>query len=137
MMDRNESQDAPIPFEDKIKFNTKLPPLGASGPREAGISPAPASTVVPSSQIHTFESESKLGRPDTMQFKRPLTTGTGATRMKTFHTKLADAAMKYLEDQINEWLDASPDILVKFCTTTVGVVEGKRAEPHLIITVWY
>ena len=45
--------------------------------------------------------------------------------------------MNYLDGLINDWLDEHPDIEVKFSNTTVGVVEGKRAEPHLIITVWY
>ncbi len=137
MTDKNEFQDSPIPFEDKIKLNTKLPPLGSSSPNHAAASPPPPGNVVPSSHIHTFESESKLSRQENIQYKRPLTTGTGATRVRTFHTKLADAAIKYLDDQVNEWLDDNPDILIKFCTTTVGVVEGKRAEQHLIVTVWY
>ena len=29
------------------------------------------------------------------------------------------------------------DIEIKFSTSTVGMVEGKKTEPHLIISVWY
>ena len=90
------------------------------------------------SRIRTFESESTLATGSETKFKRPISkTGQGATRVRTFHTKLVDAAIKFLESQINDWLDSNPDIEVKFSNTTVGVVEGKRAEPHLIITIWY
>lgn len=91
------------------------------------------------SKIHAFSSDSGIsakGKGHT--YKRPLNvTGRGATRVRTFHAKLSDTAMSYLEGLINDWLDEHPDIEVKFSNTTVGVVEGKRAEPHLIITVWY
>ena len=71
-------------------------------------------------------------------FKRPLLPfDQGATRVRTFHIRLSDKAMSYLDEQINEWLDNSPDVAVKFTNTTVGMVEGKKIEPHLIITVWY
>jgi len=87
-------------------------------------------------QIRTFESDSQLDQ--TKEFKRALIkTGNGATRVRTFHSKLSDKAMHYLDEQINEWLDNNTDIEVKFSNTTVGVVEGKKTEPHVIVTVWY
>ena len=71
-------------------------------------------------------------------FKRPLRkTGKGATRVRTFHTKMSDNAMHYLDGLINDWLDEHEDIEVKFSNTIVGIVEGKKAEPHLIVTIWY
>lgn len=60
-----------------------------------------------------------------------------ATRCRTFHTKLTDAALTYLNDQINAWVDENRDVEIKFATSTIGVVEGKHADPHLIITVFY
>ncbi len=75
---------------------------------------------------------------DESSYKRPLNkSGTGATRVRTFHTKMSDNAMHYLDGLINEWLDAHEEVEVKFSNTTVGVVEGKKAEPHLIVTLWY
>ena len=32
---------------------------------------------------------------------------------------------------------AHPDIEVKFCNTTVGILEAKKAEPNLLVTIWY
>ncbi|MEP0846705.1 MAG: hypothetical protein HRF50_07765 [Phycisphaerae bacterium] len=72
------------------------------------------------------------------QFRRPLLAGSPcATRCKTFHGKLTDAAIAYLNEQINEWADSHDDVEIKFAQTTVGIVEGKHSEPHLIITVFY
>ncbi len=69
---------------------------------------------------------------------RPLLTGSpNATRCRTFHSKLADAAMAYMNQQINEWADHRDDIEIKFATSCIGVVEGKHADPHLIVTVFY
>jgi len=72
-------------------------------------------------------------------FKRPITgPGHGATRVHTFHTKLADKTLHLLDEAINEWIDEHPEVEVKFCTSTVGLVEGKiKNDPHLIVSLWY
>lgn len=71
-------------------------------------------------------------------FRRPLLRNTAnATRCRTFHAKLTDAAFVHLNDQINEWVDGSDEIEIKFATSSVGVVEGKHPDPHLIVTVFY
>ncbi len=63
--------------------------------------------------------------------------GKGATRCRVFHAKLNDASMAYMTDQINAWVDAHENIVIKFVSTNIGVVEGKHADPHLIVTVFY
>lgn len=68
--------------------------------------------------------------------RTPNTTGTGAIHVRTFHTKLTDEALVYLDQTINEWLDAHPQYEVKFVTTTIGEFTGKVREPHLICQVW-
>ena len=69
--------------------------------------------------------------------KRPLNvTGQGATRTRTFHSKLNDAALALLDQAINEWID-SGGIEVKCVSSCIGVFEGKKPEPHLILTVCY
>jgi hypothetical protein len=75
---------------------------------------------------------------DTSGLKRKVNvTGQGATRCRTFHAKLNDSSLAYLNNQINEWADSDPQIEIKFATTSVGVVEGKHAEQHLLVTVFY
>ncbi len=66
----------------------------------------------------------------------PNTTGQGAIHVKTFHAKLTDDALTYMDQVINEWLDAHPQYEVKFVNSTVGILTGKLKEPHLICQVW-
>ena len=127
----------PIPLDEGAEKPSTPPPGEAEEDLFKPAGGAKASAE-PSSKIRTFASESTLGKRAAGAAHRALNkTGQGATRLRTFHAKLADASLQYMEDQINEWLDGHPDVEVKFAETTVGVVEGKRAEPHLIITVWY
>jgi hypothetical protein len=68
--------------------------------------------------------------------RTPNTTGLGAVHVKTFHGKLTDDALAYLDQCINEWLDSHPQYEVKFVTSTVGMLTSKLQEPHLICQVW-
>ena len=77
------------------------------------------------------------GNVSDMKFRRPLNVdGSGATRCKIFHSKIADAPLKVMEHHINEWLD-SDKVEAKFVSTCVGVLQGKSSEPNVIITIWY
>jgi hypothetical protein len=78
------------------------------------------------------------GAAKAREFKRKaITSGTGACRVKTFHGKLSDQGMQYLDDAINDWLDNHPEVEVKFVTSSVGTFEGKIREPALVLNVWY
>ena len=68
--------------------------------------------------------------------RTPNATGTGATHVKTFHSKLTDDALIYVDTQVNAWLDEHPEFEVKLVTTTIGTFTGKVKEPHLICQVW-
>ena len=89
--------------------------------------------------IRAFASGVQTGATGTReQYRRGLLTGSAsATRCRTFHTKLNDASFAHLNEQINEWVDAHDEIEIKFATSVIGVVEGKHADPHLIVTVFY
>jgi hypothetical protein len=92
----------------------------------------------PSAQIHGFSGGEMLAHSAEHAFKRPLLHGTRvATRCRTFHCKLTDASFANLNEQINEWVDEHEDIEIKFALSNIGVVEGKHADPHLIVTVFY
>ena len=109
-----------------------------SAPREADESNSGKSSVEGLEKIHTFAKDSKLGKAGASTFKRALNAQShSATRARTFHSRLTTSAMEFMDQQINEWVDSHEDIEVKFCTSTVGPVEGKRTEPNLIVTVWY
>jgi hypothetical protein len=71
-------------------------------------------------------------------FKRKTyATGQGACRVRSFHGRLSDEGMQYMDDKVNEWLDQNPDIEVKIVTTSIGQYEGKIKEPALVLNVWY
>lgn len=68
--------------------------------------------------------------------RTPNTTGSGAIHVKTFHCKLTEDAIMYMDQTINEWLDAHPQYEVKFVSSTIGTMTGKLKEPALFCQVW-
>lgn len=93
------------------------------------------------SRIHGATA-STLGRAqggwdDTIYERQLDTRAISATRCRTFHAKLSEAALSFMNNQINEWIDKNPNITIKFATSTIGIFEGKHAEPNLILTVFY
>ncbi len=63
--------------------------------------------------------------------------GKGACRVRSFHGRLSAQGLEYMDNQINEWLDAHPEVEVKFVTSSVGTFEGKIREPALVLNMWY
>jgi len=79
-----------------------------------------------------------LQTPRESKYKRqPHATGHGAVRVRSFHGRMSDEGLQFLDDKINEWLDSHPEIEVKFVTSTIGQFEGKIREPALVLNVWY
>lgn len=68
--------------------------------------------------------------------RQPNVTGAGAVHCKTFIAKFREESLIHLDDQINEWLDAHPEVEVKFVTQTVGRLIGKTTEDALIVNLW-
>jgi len=92
----------------------------------------------PSAQIHGFSGSEMAVRSVEHTYKRSLLKDTqSATRCRTFHCKLTDASFVNLNEQINEWVDEHEDVEIKFALSNIGVVEGKHADPHLIVTIFY
>lgn len=84
-------------------------------------------------KIKAFEKER---RHEDAWSRTPNTTGCGAIHVRTFHSKLTDDALRYMDQTVNEWLDAHPQYEVKFVNSTVGTLTGKLKEPHLICQIW-
>ena len=64
--------------------------------------------------------------------------GTGVCRVRSFHGRLSDDGLAFMDDKINEWLDNHPDVEVKFTNCFVGPLEGKvTGEQGLIVVLWY
>lgn len=92
----------------------------------------------PSDQIRGFTGGEMTVQKAEQKLKRPLLKNTqSATRCRTFHCKLTDASFQNLNEQINEWVDERDDVEIKFALSSIGVVEGKHADAHLIVTIFY
>ncbi|MCC6909332.1 MAG: hypothetical protein IT430_15440 [Phycisphaerales bacterium] len=96
--------------------------------------PNPAPLVEGSKKIRTFERHG--GGPESEWNRRPNVTGAGAIHVRTFHSKLNSDSLAFMDQTINEWLDAHPEYEVKFVTSTIGEFTGKVREPALICQVW-
>jgi hypothetical protein len=110
------------------------PNLDPIGLVDAPAAPTGAAPI--SSKIKAFG----MGGPTTTHapFKRqPFVTGQGAIRVRSFHGRLSDEGMNYMDDKINDWLDNHQEIEVKFVTTAIGQYEGKIREPALVLNIWY
>jgi hypothetical protein len=101
--------------------NRPLPVAEAAGPGGMG-------------RITAFGGQTK--RHEDSWARTPNTTGSGAIHVKTFHCKLTDDALSYLDQTINGWLDAHPQYEVKFVSSSIGILTGKLKEPALICQVW-
>lgn len=89
-----------------------------------------------SSKIRTFEQKLGAGRHEDKWARTPNVTGGGAIHVKSFHCRLTGDSLEFLDQQINEWLDAHPQYEVKMVTTSIGTWSGKLKEPNLIVNVW-
>jgi|SRR5580658_7098165 hypothetical protein len=69
--------------------------------------------------------------------RSPHASPTGACRVRSFHGRLSDQGMDYLDNAINEWLDQHPEVEVKFVTSTVGMFDGKIKDFALVLNIWY
>ncbi len=122
------------PSPPKIRFNDGQS-IGqpATATAESGPSKPSTTTVTGTSKIRTF---GKAVRHDENWSRKPNITGNGATHVRTFHAKLTDESLRYMDQQINEWLDKHTEYEVKFVTNTIGAFSGKVKEPALLIQVW-
>jgi len=68
--------------------------------------------------------------------RKPNVTGQGAIHVKTFSSKTNEQSLEFLDQKINEWLDAHPEYEVKFATVAPGEIIGKTREPGIFVSVW-
>lgn len=111
--------------------------------RPTGLGPAATSPTAssafdepPKSKIQIFEQRLAGKKHEDKWARTPNVTGTGAIHVRSFHCKLVGESLEFLDQQINEWLDAHPQYEVKFVTTCIGEWTGKIREPNLIVQIW-
>lgn len=137
--------------DDKTKSKIKHTKPGLGQPIEAQkAAPSPGDSSVPDlspvalddsaissekkKEIRTFGG--MKSRHEDNWTRTPNTTGMGAIHVRSFHSKITEDALIYMDQQINEWLDAHPQYEVKFVNSTLGTFSGKIKEPHVICQIW-
>ena len=102
--------------------------------------PKPVAAVAaepPPPKIVTFEQKLGARKHEDSWSRTPNSPGTGAIHVKSFHSKMNDDSLIYMDQQINEWLDAHPQYEVKLVTSSVGELQGKMGkEVHMVVQVW-
>ena len=110
----DEDDDAPL----KVEEDAPTPSIRAQKKRAFG-------SVTQADALHKTD------------FQRPMNlTGQGATRCRIFHCKVAPGSLTHMEAEINNWIDGE-EIEVKHVGHVVGTMEGKHAEPNVVVMVWY
>lgn len=120
----NKDLDEPIPFDDDTdspSVSHSPLDLGSSGAVEV---PETKMTAQPVSPVEKKAAE-EIVSTDRI------------TGVKTFFTKLHPGAIEFLDEQITNWLNNNPGITIKRTNAVTGMVQSKKTEPNIIITVWY
>ena len=106
-------------------------------PEEEPISIEGGDEGVASSAVRAIGAARTASSTSKSAFKRSLNvTGHGATRCRVFRSRIAPAALDFMENQINQWLD-SDKIEIKQVGHVIGTMEGKTPEPNVIVMVWF
>ena len=87
------------------------------------------------SKIKAFGADSGVKKHEWK--RQPKLLGNGPTRVRTFHAKLSDQGLEYLDEAINVFIDGHPEVDIKFVTTNVGMFDGKFKDLALIVNLWY
>ena len=120
----NENHDAPIPFDDSDNDNDE---------GNTNVSHSPLHVDGSSSEMPKTEAAKPVGKKPTEK----ISSSDRITGVRTFFTKLHVGAIDFLDNQITNWLNDNPGIIIKRTNTATGNVTGKKVEPSIIVTVWY
>ena len=131
----DDGLDEPIPFDDSADDAAGLEGHEKSS---SGISHSPlhlgstGEAKVPRPGV-----SARLAVPAAKRTAHIASSGDRITAVKTFFTKLHAGAISFLDEQICDWLEQNPDVVVKRTNTVTGMVQGKKTEPNIIVTIWY
>jgi len=134
-MPDSPANPAPPP---KIRFNNAptIEPASEDEPantESTQTAPIAGISAAGSAKIKTFE---KKDNHEERFLREPDKASPGATHVRTFHSKLNNESLAYMDEQINNWLAKHPEVEVKFTNSTVGIYSGKTKELAVICQVW-
>ena len=134
----------PVPVDDgdgeliNLEDDDAISPAAGPAPSSSasvGLAPAPVGQLSMPSKIKVAGSGDKHTYT---RFKRPAhVDGTRACRLRTFHGRLSDEGLAFMDDKINERLDNHPEVDVKHVNTNIGPIEGKNGEQAMFVMIWY
>lgn len=134
----NPKPRAPTPLEGETAPPIRLEPAPAAG--SPGVSRAPL-TLGSSAGAAVPPAPSAAPRAPVLRPAPPrpaaVAPGERIATCKTFFTKLHPGALRFLEEQITGWLRDNPGVIIKRTDVVTGDITEKKAEPSLIIVVWY
>ena len=123
---------------------TPVAPAAPAAPAQAPIEPAEDNSVAIVDLPDSAETPSKIQvfgvknlGADRNYKRQANVTGNGAVHVRTFHGHLSDDGLERMDNKINDFLEAHPEIEIKFATTTIGLWDGKTKDQMLIVNVWY
>ena len=145
----NSDEEKPIPFDDSDSM-----PAPASAPGPASVSRKPldlgggkpsAGPAARPARPVAQPAVKPVAKPvAAASAPRPVNTGPAVeaingriSGVKTFFAKLHHGSLKFIDDQIVEWLKDHPEVVIKRTNMVVGEVQAKKTEPNLIMTIWY
>jgi len=117
----NNDIDKSIPFDDSD--------LGEKGVSHAPLDLGGTSPV----QIPKIE----MPKPAAKKPTEKIAPTDRIVGVKTFFTKLHPGALNFLDEQITRWLNENPDVTIKRTNVVTGLIQSKKIEPNIIITIWY
>jgi hypothetical protein len=98
--------------------------------------PAAANAAPVQSKIHGFSVGVKQQWSENWKRQTHVNAG-GAIRVRSFHGRLSEQGLEYMDHLINDWLDGHPEVEIKNVTSSVGMFDGKMKEPAVILNLWY
>jgi len=121
-----EDLDKPIPFDDDDTSDSSVShsPLSLGG---GGTAQVP--------KIETPKIE--VPKPAVKKVEEKIVSTNRITGVRTFFTKLHPGALDFLDEQITKWLKENPGVTIRRTNTVTGMIQAKKTEPNIIITVWY
>lgn len=132
---------SPISFDEdliNLEEDDATPP---APPAPSAVRQAPVALLAPAAPVASISKIRFTGGGDKhnyTKFKRALhADGTGVCRLRSFHGRLSDEGLAFMDDKINEWLDTHPEIEIKLVNTVIGPIEGKNGEQAMFVTLWY
>ena len=122
----DEDLEQPIPFDDDDTSDSSVShsPLSLGG---GGTAQVP--------KIETPKIE--VPKPALKKVVEKVVSTNRITGVKTFFTKLHPGALDFLDEQITKWLKDNPGLTIRRTNTVTGMIQAKKTEPNIIITVWY